>query len=141
MSADVFLVILVSFIHISIFNEKTFEKGKIQKKCLHNFIQIDDVIPGVDIADGRGTYVIRKGRRRQRIEDYGGSASMSSINSKLSHEGLCSNSNSALNVPSPVYPPSMTVPNSRHSIDLGASPRNHALQHPYHPTSVVNTPR
>lgn len=105
-------------------------------------MQTDDVIPGVDIADGRGTYVIRKGRRRQRIDDdFGGSASMSSINSKLSNEGLCNNSNLALNVPSPVYPPSMMIPNSRHSIDLGASPRHHALQHPYHQTTVVNSPR
>ena len=101
------------------------------------------MIPGVDIdlADGRGTYVIRKGRRRQRIDDYGGSISMSSINSKLSNEALCNISNPTLNVPSPVYPPSMMAPNSRHSIDLGASPRNNALQHSYHSTSVVNTPR
>lgn len=99
------------------------------------------MIPGVDIADGRGTYVIRKGRRRQRIDDYGGSASMSSINSKLSNEALCNNSSSALNVPSPVYPPSMMMPNSRHSIDLGASPRHSALQLPYQPTNVVNMPR
>jgi hypothetical protein len=97
--------------------------------------------PGVDVKDGRGTYVIRKGRRRQRIDEFGGSASMSSIGSKLSNEGLCEDSNLALNVPSPVYPPSMMMPNSRHSIDLGASPRHHALQHPYHPPAVVNSPR
>lgn len=93
--------------------------------------------PGVDITDGRGTYVIRKGRRRQRIDDYGSVAS--SINSKLSNEAL--NSNAAMNVPSPVFPPSMMIPNSRHSIDLGASPRHHALPHPYHPANVVNSPR
>lgn len=104
----------------------------------------DDVIPypGLDITDGRGTYVIRKGRRRQRIDDYGDlAASMSSVNSKLSKEALCDSSNSALNVPSPVYPPSMMVPNSRHSIDLGASPRHQAIQYPYHQPIVVNSPR
>lgn len=68
---------------------------------------------------------------------------MSSINSKLSTEGLCEeeDDNVSMNVPSPVYPPSMLLPNSRHSIDLGASPRHHALQHPFLPPSVVNSPR
>ncbi|CRK94373.1 CLUMA_CG007882, isoform B [Clunio marinus] len=109
---------------------------------LDDLCSSDDVVPpGVDISDGRGTYVIKKGRRRQRIDDFAGSASMSSINSKLSNEGLCNDSNSALNVPSPVYPPSMMMPNSRHSIDLGGSPRHHKHQHSYHPPNVVNTPR
>lgn len=120
--------------------EKLYDK----EKLMLNF-HLDDVIPypGVDITDGRGTYVIRKGRRRQRIDEYEGSmASMSSINSKLSKEALFDEkSNPALNVPSPVYPPSMMVPNSRHSIDLGASPRHHALQHTFHQSSVVNSPR
>lgn len=36
----------------------------------------------------------------------------------------------------------MMQPNSRHSIDLGASPRNHILPHPYHPVpAVMNSPR
>jgi len=117
-----------------------------QFTCL---ICIDDVIPSVpagDISDGRATYVIRKGRRRQRIDDYGSAASMSSVNSKLSNEGASCNDSlpMGLNVPPPVYPPSMMMPNSRHSIDLGASPRHHiiaALQHPYQSTTVVNSPR
>lgn len=101
--------------------------------------------PGTDIADGHATYIIRKGRRRQRIDEFG-SVSMSSINSKLSNEGLCdddSNSNVALNVPSPIYPPSMMIPNSRHSIDLGASPRKHILhqQHYHQPNLISNSPR
>ncbi|XP_070500602.1 uncharacterized protein [Chironomus tepperi] len=106
----------------------------------------EDVIPpGTDIADGKATYIIRKGRRRQRIDEFG-SVSMSSINSKLSNEGLCdddSNSNVALNVPSPIYPPSMMIPNSRHSIDLGASPRKHILhqQHYHQPNLISNSPR
>lgn len=99
---------------------------------MNKLFKIDDVIPqpGTDIVDGKATYVVRKGRRRQRIVDEFGSASMSSINSKLSNEGdLCNDSNGAINVnvPSPIYPPSMMIPNSRHSIDLGASPRKHAL--------------
>jgi hypothetical protein len=99
----------------------------------------DDVIPGVDIADGRGTYVIRKGRHRQRIdEDFGGSA-LISINTKHSNEAL---SNVTVNVPSPVYPPSMMTPNSRHSIDLGASPRQQPLSHPLQTApNVINLPR
>lgn len=115
---------------------------KVNEKSFHrNFLSDGVIPPGVDIKDGRGTYVIRKGRRRQRIDEFGGSASMSSIGSKLSNEGLCEDSNLALNVPSPVYPPSMMMPNSRHSIDLGASPRNHALHYPHHSPAVVNSPR
>lgn len=41
--------------------------------------------------------------------------SMSSINSRLSNEG-------PINVPSPVFPASMFIPKSRHSIDLGSPP-------------------
>lgn len=85
----------------------------------------DGNIPqSIDICDGRATYVIRKGRKqRQRIADMD---SMSSINSRLSNEGggVCNGSSLALSVPSPVYPPSMTIPNSRHSVDLG-SPTHH----------------
>lgn len=121
-----------------LFNDK-------ENKFVITTLPADDVIPypGLDIADGRGTYVIRKGRRRQRIDDYGGSAaSMSSVNSKLSKEALCESSNTALNVPSPVYPPSMLLPNSRHSIDLGASPRHQAVPYPFHQQpSIVNSPR
>lgn len=99
------------------------------------------MIPGGDITDGRSTYVIRKGRRRQRIDDYGSAASMSSVNSKLSNEALCNDGSSSF-VPSPIYPPSLMQPNSRHSIDLGASPRHHALQHNNHYQAVLmNTPR
>lgn len=62
---------------------------------------------------GTGTYVIRKGRKqRQRLSDMD---SMSSINSRLSNEG-------PINVPSPVFPASMFIPKSRHSIDLGSPP-------------------
>lgn len=61
-----------------------------------------------------GTYVIRKGRKqRQRIPDM--DDSMSSINSKLS------NAETAANHPATQFPSSIFVPNSRHSIDLGAS--------------------
>lgn len=79
----------------------------------------DDLIPDIDQIIGRegGTYVIRKGRKqRQRLE----LDSMSSLNSRLSNEANISN------VPSPVFPASMNIPNSRHSIDLGSSSINHS---------------
>jgi hypothetical protein len=103
----------------------------------------DDLIPeGTDITDGHATYIIRKGRRRQRIDEFG-SISLSSIHSKLSNEVLCNENNAAMSVPSPIYPPSMMQPQSRHSIDLGASPRKHILPHNYHPpsTAATNSPR
>lgn len=127
----------LQFLMRKLFNDK-------ETKFVIMTFRTDDVIPypGIDIADGRGTYVIRKGRRRQRIDDYGDlAASMSSVNSKLSKEALCESTSSALNVPSPVYPPSMMIPNSRHSIDLGASPRHQAIPYPFHQPSVVNSPR
>lgn len=108
---------------------------------------LDDVVPhpGDDICDGRATYVIRKGRKqRQRIDELA-SNSMSSINSKLSNEGggECNGSNLTLGLPSPIYPPSMMLPNSRHSIALGAtrlSPEH--IAHHHHPQqSALNTPR
>lgn len=108
---------------------------------------LDDVIPHLtDLGDGGGTYVIRKGKRRQRIIDsMNTSVSLSSINSKLSNEKLCEeeekSSNPILNVPSPVYPPSMMTPNSRHSIDLGASPRNKVITNSFISNHVVNSPR
>ncbi|XP_037909499.1 uncharacterized protein LOC119650644 isoform X3 [Hermetia illucens] len=73
----------------------------------------DDVIPTYPAnMTGQGTYVIRKGRReRNRLPELNASMS-SSINSRLSNEAI-SPAVSQLN--------SLFVPNSRHSIDLGAS--------------------
>ena len=77
------------------------------------FIFLDDVIPYTGDIMGRGTYVIRKGRKqRQKLCDID---STSSINSRLSNEGN-------FLLPSPVFPISMMLPNSRHSIDLGSPP-------------------
>lgn len=130
----------LQFLMRKLFNDKE------NKFVITTLFPTDDVIPypGLDITDGRGTYVIRKGRRRQRIDEYGSAASMSSVNSKLSKEALCESSSPALNVPSPVFPPSMMMPNSRHSIDLGASPRHQPVPYPFHQQqqpSIVNSPR
>lgn len=85
-----------------------------------------------DITDGRGTYVIRKGRKeRHRLSEMD---SMSSINSKLSNEGC-----NTINVPSPVFPASMMIPGSRHSVDLGSTSPPVPLSS-YLPNSL-NSPR
>lgn len=56
------------------------------------------------MGDGRGTFVIRKGRRRQRIE-------METLSSHISQDGQFSiGSNFVLGLPSPIYPPSMMPP-------------------------------
>lgn len=85
---------------------------------------------------GLGTYVIRKGRKqRHRLSDMD---SMSSINSKLSNEGC-----NTVNIPSPVFPASMMLPNSRHSLDLGCSsspPPSANIAPPYVQNSL-NSPR
>lgn len=103
----------------------------------------DDLhIPSFKEIQGRegGTYVIRKGRKvRQRLEVQVDD-SMSSLNSRLSNEGNFSITSS--NVPSPVFPASMHIPNSRHSIDLGNASSNghHQRQHQYQPapTSMLS---
>ncbi|XP_065078715.1 mucin-2 isoform X2 [Ochlerotatus camptorhynchus] len=73
----------------------------------------DELIPQVPDISGRGTYVIRKGRRRQRLE---------SLDSNASNNLPIPSSESppiATTLPSPVFPASMMLPKSRHSIDLG----------------------
>ncbi|XP_055685551.1 uncharacterized protein LOC129791411 isoform X3 [Lutzomyia longipalpis] len=76
----------------------------------------DEVIPYPTSFLGQGTYVIRKGRKqRQRVANIEG---VSSVNS--SRYGRESGGN--IELPSPVYPASMLIPNSRHSIDLGSPP-------------------
>ncbi|XP_021700249.1 uncharacterized protein LOC5577722 isoform X2 [Aedes aegypti] len=72
----------------------------------------DDVIPQVPDISGRGTYVIRKGRRRQRLESLDSNAS-----NNLPIPGSSDLPPPAL--PSPIFPASMMMPKSRHSIDLG----------------------
>lgn len=79
----------------------------------------DDVLPYPPSAAmaaklvNNGTYVIRKGRKqRQRIPDMDNS--LSSISSKLSNAEMAA-------APLPIFPSSIFVPNTRHSIDLGAS--------------------
>lgn len=81
--------------------------------------------------------MIRKGRKqRQRLSDMD---SMSSINSRLSNDGPCNNGGSLGSglAPSPIYPPSMNVPKSRHSIDLGNSSPQHVVKQQQH----IITPR
>lgn len=74
----------------------------------------DGLIPDVDQITGKtgGTYVIRKGRKqRQRLAEL----------DSLSSSKYNSNEDNLSNVPSPVFPASINIPSSRHSIDLGAS--------------------
>lgn len=75
----------------------------------------DGLIPDIDQLVGTtgGTYVIRKGRKqRQRLSELD---SLSSSKYNSYEDNLSSN------VPSPVFPASINIPKSRHSIDLGAS--------------------
>lgn len=77
---------------------------------------LDEVIPYPTSFLGQGTYVIRKGRKqRQRVPNM---EAVSSVNT--SRYGRESGGN--IELPSPVYPASMLIPNSRHSIDLGSPP-------------------
>ncbi|GAB0099348.1 uncharacterized protein DMENIID0001_152040 [Sergentomyia squamirostris] len=81
----------------------------------------DEVIPYPTSFLGQGTYVIRKGRKqRQRVPSMEPTA-VSSVNmSRYGREGTAGGGN--IELPSPVYPSSMLIPNSRHSIDLGSPP-------------------
>ncbi|ETN60892.1 hypothetical protein AND_007454 [Anopheles darlingi] len=78
----------------------------------------DDLIPHIPDVSGRGTYVIRKGRRqRQRL---------ASLESEACNNGIppavaASGDDHILGLPSPIFPVSMMTPKSRHSIDLGLS--------------------
>ncbi|XP_050087410.1 mucin-5AC isoform X2 [Anopheles aquasalis] len=79
----------------------------------------DDLIPHIPDVSGRGTYIIRKGRRqRQRL---------ASLESEASNNGILppavatSGDDHILGLPSPIFPVSMMTPKSRHSIDLGLS--------------------
>ncbi|XP_058456016.1 rho GTPase-activating protein gacU isoform X2 [Malaya genurostris] len=74
----------------------------------------DELIPQVPDINGRGTYVIRKGRRRQRLESLDSNASN---NLPIPGNEL----QPITTLPSPVFPVSMMLPKSRHSIDLGLS--------------------
>lgn len=77
------------------------------------YFLLDELIPQVPDISGRGTYVIRKGRRRQRLE---------SLDSNASNNLPIPSSEPppiATTLPSPVFPASMMMPKSRHSIDLG----------------------
>jgi hypothetical protein len=82
-------------------------------------LHLDELqIPQPQDITGRGTYVIRKGRKqRQRLADM--DSMSSSINSRLNE------ADNANCVPSPIFPASLIVPKSRHSIDLGASSPSH----------------
>ncbi|XP_055595728.1 uncharacterized protein LOC129746201 isoform X2 [Uranotaenia lowii] len=83
----------------------------------------DELIPNIPHnITGRGTYIIRKGRRRQRLEDNLDSNHLPIPGSEPPVSTLQSSSAAATtNLPSPVFPASMMVPKSRHSIDLGMS--------------------
>uniref|UniRef100_A0A8D8L5C5 (northern house mosquito) hypothetical protein n=1 Tax=Culex pipiens TaxID=7175 RepID=A0A8D8L5C5_CULPI len=81
----------------------------------------DELIPNVPDISGRGTYVIRKGRRRQRLESLDASNNLPIPGGDQLQPATvpCPTVVSAL--PSPVFPASMLTPKSRHSIDLGIS--------------------
>ncbi|XP_053696056.1 uncharacterized protein LOC128743487 isoform X2 [Sabethes cyaneus] len=74
----------------------------------------DELIPHIPDISGRGTYIIRKGRRRQRLESVDSNASN---NLPIPGSELLPTTT----LPSPVFPVSMMMPKSRHSIDLGLS--------------------
>uniref|UniRef100_A0A182PH45 Uncharacterized protein n=1 Tax=Anopheles epiroticus TaxID=199890 RepID=A0A182PH45_9DIPT len=94
----------------------------------------DDLIPHIPDISGRGTYIIRKGRRqRQRLASLESEVS-NTVPDAASHPiqqqptaqrsdpSLGEDHSSILRgLPSPVFPASMITPKSRHSIDLGLS--------------------
>lgn len=86
----------------------------------------DELIPNVPDISGRGTYVIRKGRRRQRLESLDSSASNNLPIPGSDLVAALPGQPAAVPclvsaLPSPVFPMSMLTPKSRHSIDLGFS--------------------
>ncbi|XP_055645081.1 uncharacterized protein LOC129780626 isoform X2 [Toxorhynchites rutilus septentrionalis] len=92
----------------------------------------DELIPHIPDITGRGTYVIRKGRQRQRIE---------SLDCRT---GSSMRGNEALPIPtlpSPVYPVSMLMPKSRHSIDLGLTASCGGPSKLSGPMMLSNSPR
>uniref|UniRef100_A0A182J3C4 Uncharacterized protein n=1 Tax=Anopheles atroparvus TaxID=41427 RepID=A0A182J3C4_ANOAO len=108
----------------------------------------DDLIPHIPDISGRGTYIIRKGRRqRQRLaslesEPINNGAAATDGQSHPSHhqppvhrqqqqQQLASEDHMLRGLPSPVFPASMITPKSRHSIDLGVSgiPKAPGLAH------------
>uniref|UniRef100_A0AAG5CWG4 Uncharacterized protein n=1 Tax=Anopheles atroparvus TaxID=41427 RepID=A0AAG5CWG4_ANOAO len=108
----------------------------------------DDLIPHIPDISGRGTYIIRKGRRqRQRLaslesEPINNGAAATDGQSHPSHhqppvhrqqqqQQLASEDHMLRGLPSPVFPASMITPKSRHSIDLGVSgiPKASGLAH------------
>ncbi|XP_058055452.1 mucin-5AC [Anopheles bellator] len=95
----------------------------------------DDLIPQIPDVSGRGTYVIRKGRRqRQRLTSLESEAATNSnsgllvaTDSREPHKqqpvarAAVIGDDHILGLPSPVFPASLMTPKSRHSIDLGLS--------------------
>uniref|UniRef100_A0A182UEG9 Uncharacterized protein n=1 Tax=Anopheles melas TaxID=34690 RepID=A0A182UEG9_9DIPT len=102
----------------------------------------DDLIPHIPDISGRGTYIIRKGRRqRQRLASLDSEAP-TNLPDALSHPmqlqqpqqqqhtsqrpDSLGDDHILRGLPSPVFPASMITPKSRHSIDLGLSSANKA---------------
>ena len=100
----------------------------------------DDLIPHIPDISGRGTYIIRKGRRqRQRLASLDSEAP-NILPDALSHPmqlqpqqqhtsqrpDSLGDDHILRGLPSPVFPASMITPKSRHSIDLGLSSANKA---------------
>ncbi|XP_053673501.1 trithorax group protein osa [Anopheles nili] len=93
----------------------------------------DDLIPHIPDISGRGTYIIRKGRRqRQRLASLESETNNIGIpptdgepfqqpTSPSQQQQPLSEDHILRGLPSPVFPASMITPKSRHSIDLGLS--------------------
>uniref|UniRef100_A0A182K5J2 Uncharacterized protein n=1 Tax=Anopheles christyi TaxID=43041 RepID=A0A182K5J2_9DIPT len=94
----------------------------------------DDLIPHIPDISGRGTYIIRKGRRqRQRLASLESEATnnipdahplpmqQQQQQSSQRPDSLGDDHGILRGLPSPVFPTSMITPKSRHSIDLGLS--------------------
>ncbi|XP_035914926.1 mucin-5AC isoform X3 [Anopheles stephensi] len=85
----------------------------------------DDLIPHIPDISGRGTYIIRKGRRqRQRLASLESEANNSNGGGILVGPDVpdsLGEDHILRGLPSPVFPASMITPKSRHSIDLGLS--------------------
>lgn len=97
----------------------------------------DELIPNVPDITGRGTYVIRKGRRRQRLESMDsnasnhlpipGSETVAGGQTQPQATATLPSQCPVSALPSPVFPASMLTPKSRHSIDLGVSSSSHGV--------------